>query len=511
MIFTCLHPACRFSGDAAALVALARKIPASDAIDLFLPGNELADCMAEPLSAEDAALYADRVHSQATLKTWLSAAKARMRENPERSGIRTGMSLNNLKLLHPDIGMFEPGAGVDGLPRCLSEFSKPRYKKSCLILYPYTHNGEVTKIDVLDAANKAFRHTVVVTRPDIGVFGESCATLSGKVLAVERPEDAAKLYAAYAMSSTKAPPVVAFNAYPLPETMLSVTSVALVSADECRPSARFLLKTMSSQDICSWTTPDIKVMWYPHRVDRLTYQDLVGWNPKTMKSVGVPQLLARQMAEMVDDGESKQLLDMLLAEQAPMTVRNVLKSLAKGLGTKPGAKLANMLALAGAEGPCDLRLANGKAVHCGPDGVYAVRVSGDREPLCNVGVSVNARLVSTAGGDPIEAFDCTFSARGGFPAVRVKVAWKDLTAGRLRAAVQRAYSALGLSPYVAFYPSPGFAWQDVMSKLAENCKVEKERRPPSEKKMKKLPINFKELVTGDSVDVGPIEQGKKED
>ena len=503
VVFTCANPSCRFRGDAATLVSLARKIPLEDALALFRPGAELADCMAEPISDEDAALYLETAGSQSALKAYLAKCVRAARLNPEYTRLRTGMSRTSLRLLHPDVGLFLRDPQV---PRCLSEFLKPKYAKSCLLLFPYTFNGEVTKIEVADALDPKFGKVAVVTNPDLGVFGETLAEGKTRIFAVEGAAAAAKLYAAYAVHFSEPAPVAAFSAYPLPESCRSLTNLDLFSSYDAEISTGMLLKTLSAPEIKPGRQPAARMLTWGGAIGSVRRGDFEAFAHGGGPSCDCQYAVAKRFSSLVGKGSGKSVLDALASVQVPAVVRNLIKStvenqlaLRGGFGGNADAtsKVVELLDAAPDTEPCSMSLANGKVLHCGPDGIFAIRLNGVRDPIANVGISVDARVVRAGrNGGSAETFDCTVSARGGFPAVKVRFAWRDLTADRMRAIVQKAYADMGLSPYVAFYSSAGFAWRDVMSKLAENCQVEREKEPEA--------IRLKARVKGGSVKIGPV-------
>ena len=499
VVFTCASPLCRFSGDAVSLVSLAKRIPVSEAILMFLDGGELADCVVDRFGQEDADAYLDAVKSQDLLKAYLDKCVHALRENPELSGIRAGMSRASLRLLHPNVGLFVPG---DDVPRCLRELEKPKYGKSRLILYPYTMNGEITRIEALDPSDTAFRHVAVVTHPDAGVFGE-LPEPPERVVVVDKPEVAAKLYSCYAQTSAKVPPVIACRGFPLPGSFAGVTNLDVLSFRDAPISTEFVLGAMSAADIKPGRAPVMRIADY-----RCTVMSTSGSTIDDPRGVGMmhdPQhFVAARFSDMVRDGRCKEVLDMLSSSQAPAMARNLVKAAAETqLSIRGGfrgdarsaEKLVELLGSAELSGPCEMSLANGKAMHSGPDGIFAIRSGGSRDPICNVGLAVDSRIITSDGR---EVFACTVSARGGFPAVKVEFLWSDLTADRMRASVQKAYAEMGLSPYVAFYSSNGFAWRDVVAKLAENCPVERRDREP--------PLGLGD-VSGGGIKIGLIKGG----
>jgi hypothetical protein len=492
-VFRCSNPSCKFRGDAVSLVSLAKEISVKEALKLFGKDGEFADCLPVPLKPDDMDDYLENMESQAALNAYLSKCSQALRRDPGLSGIRGLLVRPNAKGLHPEMGIFLPGDQAD-IPRCLREFLKPAYKKSALILYPFRRNGEITKIEVRDSTDNSFRRTVVVTNADAGVFGEGAAEYSGRIIATEDPAAAATLYAAYALGSTKPPPIVAFSGYPLPETLRNVTDIDLISIPGATVSTGFLLKTLSVPEVRPGKPPAMRIIEGKTPLGSMTFTSfgtLQCYNGEHVR--GIAHMLASRFAEQVVSGHSKAVLDTLAEFQVPAMVRNLIKTEAgvrlTGKNAEAGQKLAAVLDSAQAGEPCNISLANGRVLHCGPDGIFAIRTGGSREAIGNVGLTVDTRVIE--GSE--EAFECTAVARGGFPAVKVKVFWKDLNADRLRKVVQGAYSELGLSPYVAFYSSSGYSWRDVVSRLAENSPVEKRE-----------PLKLKKKVSSNEVKLGKL-------
>lgn len=510
--FSCINPTCRFRGDAASLVSMCRNITIKEAVDLFRKNGELADCLTEELSDADADAYVEAVNSQAVLKAYLSKCRRALRQCPEKSGIRIGLSQNNLKLLHPDVGMFFPS---DEVPRCLREFLKPKYKRSCLILYPYTRDGEVTRIEVVDSVNPGYRHTVVVTHPTAGVFGEQFAGKGKKTFVAETPEMAALLYSRHAAISAKPFPVVSFRDYPLPNSFRDVTDMEAFTFSEVPISSEFLVRTLAAPRMKSSGSSrlfELRIVEGGKRPELMPATD-IATEPAARKSYDIPYFLARRFAKAVAEDKGREVLEFVDRCQAPTFVKNLLRDSAKTQmdvrggffhDAKSTAGLISLLEEVKCGSSCDIELANGKVMRCSPDGIFAVRMSGNIDLLCNVGITVNSRVTSPKESKrKYEAFDCTVSARGDFPARKVRLMWEDLTTEKLRAKVQQAYSDMGMSPYIAFYGAGGFNWRDIVSKLAENCPVDKEELEPG-MFLKGPPLELSKPVSGGSVAIGPV-------
>lgn len=474
-LFRCVHPACRFKGDAIALVAVARNLKVKDAIDLFRPGGEFSDCLSEPLRVEEAEAYAESAYTQSSLKIYLEKCKQALRRTPERAGLVTGVSRATIRLMHPDVGLFLSQDGQE-VPKCLSEFTKPKYRNSNLVLYPYTKDGEVTKIEVLDTKNPIFRYTAVVSHPHVGVFGEDAVGDARKVIVVERPETAAILYATNAKNSVKRIPIVSFQGYPLPESFHDVASVFVLSTVDAPVSTEFLLHTLSSQEITRGITPNIRVVHLQTKAEALSETDLrYVYNSGDRIMYELHDLLARRFTSMIHDGQEQRILELMAMEETPQLVRNLVKESAEIQLGKAGGfngmkdatlSLIDLMTKAKYTPSADLTLANGRVVKRGPSEIVAVHMNGRRELLCNVGITVNAKVLSPDGGD---TYVCSITHADDVPSIDVRLREKDLFSDKIQAAVIRAYSLKGFSPYVAFYTVNGYTWRDVFSKLSEHC------------------------------------------
>ena len=477
-IFSCDNPVCRFHGDAVSLVALARKIPIKEALDLFRPGGEFSDCLKDPLRTEDADAYLGNVYAQSELKAYLSKCKQALRRNPEKACIRPGLSLSSVKLLHPDVGMFVN----QDVPPCLAEFKKPKYNKSCLILYPYTKDGEVTRIEVLDTTNPVFRHVVVVTHPNIGVFGEENVYGNKNIICVEKPEIAAVLYSTHALNSTTKPQIVSLQSYPLPESLHNVSFIHIVSTIDAPATVEFLIRTLSAPEVKSGKSPNIKVVYLGCKAIDVSAKELknIYANASPNSREDVPRAIARQLTAMIKNGQDQRVLDILSKEQVPALVRNLIRTAAVTQIDRKGGfngceeetrELIKLLDNTKFSPSSSITLANGKIFNRSQTELTAYHIDGRRELMCNVGITVDSKVLSCDGK---EIYNCSVTHADNVPIVTVKLTDNDLRADKLRAAVLNAYSERGCNPYVAFYSIKHYLWKDVISKLAEHCVVAKE-------------------------------------
>ena len=480
-VFVCDHPGCRFKGDAVALVSVARNVTPREAIELFKPGGELSDCLSEPLTTEEIEAYVSNANAQASVKAYLEKCRRAARISPEKARIRTGLSQSTAKLLHPGVALFV-GGEPNEVPKCLSEFLKPKYRGSCLVLYPYTRDGDVTKIDVVDANNPGFLHTVVVTHPNLGVFGEDLSVNEKTVIAFENPKAAAAMYAANALMSVDPLPAVSFQGYPLPESMCDAQNVRLVSTANHPVSTKFLVDLLSAPNVATTGSPCFKVFKLDKRTDEVTAHEIAGVMQGKLKNWDPVELLARRLVDMIRAGQHSDVASMLAEAQTPLAIRNLLREIAISFTTvpefrssdsAPAKELVELLSSSKTLPVSDIRLANGRTLHRGATEIYSTSTTGRGELLCNVGLSVDSKIVSS---DDTEILVCTAThADSDVPAVTVKIPECCMSDHKkIERLVSKAFSAKGCNPYVAFYTIKGYAWRDILSRFSEHCPVSRE-------------------------------------
>ena len=478
--FRCSNPACLFRGDAVSLAAVALGVSPAEAVEMFRPGGRLASCLAEPLDKAEADLYAASAETQAGLKAYLAKCRQALRRSPERARIRTGMSQTSARLLHPDAALFlDLGESV---PKCLSEFTRPKYRGLSLVLYPFTMCGEVTRIDVVDPANPAFRRTVVVTHPTAGVFGEECVDGLKAVVGVEDPAEAASLYAAHALVSQKPPPVIAFSDYPLPSSLSQLQSIRILSTVDRPVSTALLVKTLSAREIVAGArpSPKVRVMKTEKRHDALSMSDIAMVATGTGVLHDVQRIVARRLADLVRRGCHAQALEAMSSEDLPESMRNLVADTAREMSSDMSmesisgslSELADLLTTSCPVVSSTMRLANGRTLVREPSALFELTPRGTRNLLCNLGVSVDGRIVSSAGTD---LYSMSFTAADGSPPIRVRIDASEASdPSKIRRKVSSEYARMGMNPYVAFYRVPGCDWSDVVAKLSEHCPVRRE-------------------------------------
>lgn len=473
----CSHPGCMFRGGIVSLVALCRGIAAKDAASLFMPGAEMADALVEPMSADELRLFSDMADTQDLLKTYLAKCRNALRQSPEKARIRPGMDRTSARLLHPDVAMFLDLG--DEVPPCLSEFRRPRYKGSTIILYPFTVNGDIARIEAYDTSDPLFKHVAVVTHPSAGVFGEDLVSGSKVIAATDDPQAVAAIYASCALSSHRPPPVAAFSAYPLPESLLGVSSIRLLSTSDYPVSDRVLVSTLSAGTVVPGAarTPRIRVAKSQKRAKELSSQDMDCLLSGSALQYDVQWVLARRLVSMAKRGDMQAAIDLLSSEDVPDAVRNLVRNAVESTpaqldeDSRAIKDLASALSSGHASPSSRMRLANGRTIVREVSSLFELTPRGERNVLCNVGLSVDHRIVTSSGED---MFALSASAPG-LPSVQVMVPGKRAgDPGALGRAVSSEYARRGMNPYVAFYQVRGCSWPDIIAKLSEGCVVSRE-------------------------------------
>ena len=471
--FECVSPKCGFRGDAVSLVSVSRGIPVSAAIELFRPGGELSVALSEPLGEAEAGAYVDRSEAQAAVKSYLLACERELRRVPERSGIRPGLSASS-RVMPEGVGLFAGGIPV---PRCLSEFSKPRYRGSTIVLYPFTFDGDVTYIEARDARDPSFSMTVPVTRHDIGVFREHAAPESRRTVYIaDDPVAAARLQIAYGQRHSGVAPVAAAASLPLPDSFRRACSVVLLSFLDFPVSLGRALSYIGADEIVSGrpSQPSVRVFETGRRSSDLTpdsAESILSGSPGR----DVAEWAARYMAGLVSKGRSAEMAEALSKASLPPVVASAMARYALTCSddAKACREVAEMLERPSPPRTSDIVLANGRSIRRGPASIVAVAPRGPSDTLANVGISVDSKIVSYSGE---EVLSCSVTpADREVPQIRVSIpeeAWGS--AARLQGIVSKAFVARGFNTYVAFYDVKGYGWRDVLSRLGEGCPVSAE-------------------------------------
>ena len=475
--FDCMNPKCKFHGDAVSLVALARNVSIEKAIGMFRPGGEFSVALDEPLREIEAKAYLDDSGMQASVRSYLLLCERALKRSPEKANIRPGLSASS-RILPDGVGLF---VNSDGVPRCLSEFTKPRYKNSTLLLYPYTFDGDVTYIEVRDANSPLFRQTIPVTRHDIGTYRESVSAMSlyggrKNVFVVEDPLAAVRMQCAYSQHHSDEFPVIASTRLPFPDRFEKVNAFILVAFDDFPVSLETALSYIAADETVNGRTtqPSVRVLSMGKKSSEFTY-DMAEKLLSGSSGKDVVEWSVKLMVELASKGRTKEISDALAkARLAPIVASAMARFAATCSEDRASCKAVAELIEKPAPLPtADIVLANGRSIRRGPASIMAIVPKGFSDTIANVGLSVDSKIVSYSGE---EVLSCTAVAEDkDVPHVRVNLPeshWDS--AIKVQKAISKAFVSRGFNPYVMCYDLKGYRWRDILGRLSEHCPVTRE-------------------------------------
>ena len=467
----CECPACGAHGDFPSLVAKAGGVGVADAVRELLRAGELE------ASARDAERYAARAASQAEVDEYLGRCVARLREAPHMCNIRAGMSASSLRQLPPDTGLHAPGPGASAqLPHAFALLAAPRYSRIPMTLYRYRFDGETTCVDAQNPRTMQREHRLRVTGgpADMGVYlgdfrpGEVPQAL----LATHDPRVAGLLYGAATAESLRTPPVVALAGFPLPGRFASVRTLYLLDVPDSPLPLPFALQAMRDPLVYgTGACPEVRVLSPRCPSADITAEDIRRLSGTDVRSRPLREWIVDRVLSLADRQE-----EVAIALLQAAASENVRVEVAGMLGDSAPKSLVETVLLPTAEPDDVFSLANGRLVKSTPVGIYAAAknpktgVVATRSLLCNVGVSVDSRVVDKG----LETAVCTVTHPDvDVPSAQVRIPrahWGNPDA--IAEDVRAAYAEGGRTPYVAFYRSAGYAWSDIMQYLGSRCPVQ---------------------------------------
>ena len=475
-LFKCTDGSCMFFGDAISLVAAKYGISVQTAIGMLRPGGVLAGCLTSPLLAVEAEAYLERASTQLKIKAYLSKCRDALSRNPGKARVRTGIDITSEHLLPKGIGLLEVG---DGLPEVFFEYRKPKYRKTTIVVFPYTYNGDVMHVKLYDASTRSEIDDVSIVRPDLGVFCEDSLAepSNGPVHVVSDPMAASVYYSVLKQSSVSSPRVVSVSGFPLPSTFSGAKNVNFIGFDDARIPLDILLDSLGSNDIvegCDRQPSFRYTVRACHSLDvRVNVYDKIEENDDDGNNGNADalKLVAKRLAELVSVGKHDQALESLRRHQ--LTDENRTKLLEQIAANDLGASVRELVATTEARGLKKLVLANRNVLVSEPTGLFVERTDRRIDSLANFGIRV---LHRTIGFDGTEALTCSVTPDDKtVPPAEISIpedAWSS--PAKIRRIVARTFSSRGSSPYIAVYSPPGIDWCDVLSKLAEGCCVRRE-------------------------------------
>jgi hypothetical protein len=443
---------------------------------MLRPGGMLAACMVEPMRSEEAEAYIGKANTQLKIKAYLTRCQQLLARNPYKCRIRPGLSQSNMQLIPPEIGLLEIN---DDMPEAFSEFRKAKYKKSNLITFPYTYNGDVTHVTVVDADNTAFRYDVSIIRPDFGVFGEEalCSNDIKHIVAMTDPIAASVFFGTLQTSMGRRAPVVAISGFPLPHTFSGVADVDLLDLADSRISIDFMLSAMESDDIVEGEEVQPKLKVYSYRYgSRDAKQDLFNFMKLSgihscdgEEGVSIEYAVARELNRLIESGKKDDAINIL--KEHPLSP-HAKESIAAAVNERMySSECLDILKETTAYDTGKLVLGNKKVLVSTATSLRCLGSLGADNVLTNFGIRVDRRVR----GEDVDYLDCLITPDDkSIVPVSVKIPekiWHSHT--RIRSLISNAFAETGQTPYIAMYDASGVGWYDVMSKLAEGCKVRK--------------------------------------
>jgi len=476
MTFKCADQTCKFNGDAVALLCSKFKVSIKSAVDMLRPGGMLAACMTEPMRSEEAEAYIGKANTQLQVKAYLTRCQQLLARNPSKCRIRPGLSQSSMRLIPPEIGLLEIN---DDMPEAFSEFRKPKYRKSNLITFPYTYNGDVTHVVVIDADNPACRYDISIIRPDFGVFGEEalCNDDIKHIVVMSDPIAASVFYGTLQSSMSRRAPVVAVSGFPLPHSFSGVADVVLLEFSDSRISLDYMLGAIESDDIVEGEEVQPKLKVYSYRYSsRDAKQELFNFirimgshSTDSDDGVSIEYAVAKEINKFIEAGKKDEVLNIL--KDHPLSA-HAKESIAVASNDRMyDSACLDILKETSAYEAGKLVLGNKKVLISTPTSLTCLGSMSASSVLTNFGIRVDKRVR----GEDTDYLDCLITPddKTVMP-VSVHIpekVWHSHT--RIRSLISNAFAETGQTPYIAMYDAQGVSWYDVMSKLAEGCKVRK--------------------------------------
>lgn len=466
--FHCTNSMCLFKGDAIALLAQSKKVSTSEVLQNLRPGGIWSHVLEEPLRESEIIAYLESKDAQERVSVYLSKCQQALRQTPEKCSLRPGLSQSSVKLLPPDIGLFIP----DCAPPVFNEFCKAKYKKSRLVLYPYTYNDEITHISVFDAENPVFEHKITLVRPDLGVFLGS-NDVPRKIILTHEPISAALMYGNCRAGSMRTPPVMAVSGYPLPDSCNHVTHIRLVTfSDRILPLENALAALTAPEIIVgSNIQPDIKVWATARSFADVRYEDICKCIEGTTKLYDLADWCLKTMDDLLSKGKTDEIYQALKRFPIPEYVKPTLVN--KIQQENLNKELISIISAQNNYSSNVYTLGNGRSLKNTGTELLIVGKRGGFDVVCNVGITVNHKIRTY---DDNEILVCTITPQDrDMPSVKVNFpenTWKKPE--KLQKIVSKAFLARNFNPYIAFYDQKGYNWRDILSKLAERCPIHQE-------------------------------------
>lgn len=476
LIFRCEDPTCHFSGDSISLIMAKYGISLQAAINMLRHGGILSNCLETPLLTSEAEALTEKYASQTRVRAYLAKCVQQLSKNPTRSRLRAGLDVSTYNLIPPEVGLLVVS---DDMPDAFSEYRKSKYKKSTLLTFPYTFNGEVMHVKIVDASTRSVIDDVSIIRPDFGVFCEEALYdgTTDPVQVVTDPVAMSIYYGTLRKSMLVRPKLVSISGFPLPNAFSGVSSINILEFSDSKVSLDFLLEPLGNNDLIEGVSVSPNIRFYRRASQSLdAHSELYSRATDTYRhgaedGMMALQVLAERMSELADLGKSAQIEEAL--RRHPLSDENrehLLEFIIQGCLNDECRKL---LIGQQAGGPRRLVLGNRKTLITEATALYVERPDLKLDPLANFGIRV---LNRTRSFDGVDSLTCTVTPEDkSVQPVDVSIS-EDMwsSSSRMRRLISKAFSSKGASPYIAMYTPCGVDWYDVMLKLAEGCRIQRE-------------------------------------
>ena len=256
--FICAH--CKFNGDAIALVTKARGLKSpSEAMQLFLTGNELCHTLQSALSETQLQSYLNGRRSQELIRQYVHRCHNALSTVPGQrlmSSIARGTCLYHR--LPETLGLLL----TSQVPAGLSRLERGNYKHDIYALYAYEYDNNVTALTIR-AVNRQFRETIALTPEEKGVYMESSLPQDPKYIIVAQDEElATELYAVGEYYKALPYPVVAIRGYPLAYKYRTLQNIYLLSTGATPLTLVTAIRILTAPQLIAGVTyrPEISVI-----------------------------------------------------------------------------------------------------------------------------------------------------------------------------------------------------------------------------------------------------------
>ena len=251
---------CKFNGDAISLVTKARGLKSlAEAMQLFLPGNELSHTLQSALSETQLQAYLNGQHSQVLIREYIRRCHDAL-STVMGQRLITELSRNrcNYRKIPDTLGVL----CTDKSPPGLHKLEQSVYKGDIFSIYAYEYDNTITAITIR-GTNTGLVETIPLVAADKGIYPEGNLPANPEYLIVAQDEElTTELYARGEYHTATGFPVVALRGYPLPNKYHTLQHIYLLSTGNSPLTLANAVKAFAASTIIAGTTynPAISVL-----------------------------------------------------------------------------------------------------------------------------------------------------------------------------------------------------------------------------------------------------------